>query len=147
MIVVAYVALLFGLGTQATRYSRLASLYQVKAANARALVDVFQLQAEKMSADLRRAENARELRAGRIPDGLLSAQKEFLKGLEGATTEAYKRYRYGLIADGEERQARLATWNLTRYRRLVAYYARLTAKYTRAARKPWEPVAPDPPPP
>jgi hypothetical protein len=34
-----------------------------------------------------------------------------------------------------------------RLNRLVGYHARLRAKYERAARQPWLPVAPDPPPP
>jgi hypothetical protein len=113
MILVAYVALLFGLGTQATRYGMLASQYQQKALIARSVVDALQLHAE----------------------------------LEGKSTEAYKRDRYGRSADGEDFQARLATQYLARRQRLVEYHTRLAAKYARAARRPWVPVAPDPPPP
>ena len=108
MILVAYFGILFGLGTVLSRYSGLAWQYHVKAVGDRAMADVYQTQIEKARADLERAENATELRAGRIPDGLLPSQKDFLKGLEGNATEEYKKYRYGIIADGEQRQASLA---------------------------------------
>ncbi|SIO43098.1 hypothetical protein SAMN05444166_4661 [Singulisphaera sp. GP187] len=145
MILVAYVALLFGLGTQSARYSGLARIYHEKDRAARAMVDFFQSQIEKSRVDLKRADNAKELIAGRIPDGLDPSQKVFLKGLEGKSTESYKQYRYGLIADGENRQAGLAAKNLAEYGALVESHRKLAAKYAKAAREPWVPVEPDPP--
>ncbi|WP_154673906.1 hypothetical protein [Singulisphaera acidiphila] len=145
MILVAYVALLFGFGTQSARYSGMARIYHEKGRSARTMVDFFQSQVEKSRADLKRTDAAKELRAGRIPDRLLPSQKEFLKGLEGKSTEEYRQYRYGLIADGEDRQARLAAGNVVQCGVRVDYYKRLAAKYAKAAREPWMPVEPDPP--
>src|SRR5262249_49745101 len=141
-ILVAYIALVLGLGIQATRWSVRAQQYQAKAASAVALAHFYQRQVARLEADLQPAENARELRAGRIPDGLLTAQKEFLKGLAGTTTKAYREYLYGLIADAEEQQARLTGQKLPRFRRVVRYQQELAAKYSQGARRPWMPVAP-----
>ncbi len=145
MILVAYFGILFGLGTVLSRYSGLAWQYHMKAVGDRAMVDVYQTQIGKAQADLERAETAKELRAGRIPDGLLPAQIAFLKGLEGNATEEYKKYRYGLIADGEDLQAKLGSQNLTDFTKLVDHYGKLGEKYTKAAKEPWVRVEPDPP--
>ncbi len=145
MVLVAYVGVLFGLGTVASRYSRLAQQYHFKALGSRTMIDVFQTQVQKARADLKRADNAKELRAGRIPDGLLPSQKAFLKGLEGDSTEEYKKYRYGLIADGEDQQAKLASQNVAEFTARIAIYKRLVEKYEKAAQEPWVRVEPDPP--
>ena len=109
------------------------------------MLEVFQNLLDRARADLKRADDAKELRAGHIPDGLLPAQKTFLKGLEGNATEEYKKYRYGLIADGEDRQAGLATLNVAEFTPRIEIYKRLVEKYTKAAQEPWVPVEPDPP--
>jgi len=136
MILVAYVALLLGLGSEAGRYSGVAWQYYAKALNSRTMVEVFQRQVQQNRVDLKRADNAQELRSGRIPHGLLPSQKAFLKGLEGKTTEQDTRYHYELIALGEDQQARLAGQNLTEYGTLIAYHKKLAEKYTKAAQEP-----------
>jgi hypothetical protein len=100
---------------------------------------------DKALKDAERTKNADALRAGRIPDGLLDNQKAFLKSLDQTATDEYKKYRYGLIADGEQRQAEIGAYNIAIYRRLVDYQATLAAKYEKAALEPWLPVEPDPP--
>jgi hypothetical protein len=142
---VAYVAVLCGLGSQVGRYSSLAMLYHSRALNARSMVDVFQDLAEKNRVNLMRADNAKDLRAGRIPDGISASQKMFLKELEGKATGQYKQYRYGLIADGEDLQAKLASQNSDQFTKLVQHYNQLAEKYTKAAKQPSMPVNPDPP--
>ncbi len=145
MILVAYVAILCGLGTVASRYSSLAQRYRANALNSRTLFDVFQNLLDKARAELKRADNAKELRAGRIPDGLLPSQKVFLKGLDGTATAEYKKYRYGLIADGEDLQARLASQNVAEFTPRIQAYKTLAEKYEKAAQEPWVRVEPDPP--
>jgi hypothetical protein len=145
MILVAYVGILCGLGSVASRYSRLAQQYRANALSSRTLADVFQGLLEKNQSDLKRAENARELRAGRIPDGLLPRQKTFLKGLEGNSTDQYKKYRYGIIADGEDRLAEIASQNVAEYTKRIEINRKLAEKYTRAAQQPLVAVEPDPP--
>jgi hypothetical protein len=145
MILVAYVAILCGLGTVASRYSSLAQHYRANALNSRTLLDVFRNLLDKARAELKRADSAKELRAGRIPDGLLPSQKVFLKGLDGTATAEYKKYRYGLIADGEDLQARLATQNVAEFTPRIEIYKRLAEKYEKAAQEPWVRVEPDPP--
>jgi hypothetical protein len=109
---VAYVAVLCGLGSQLGGYSSLAMLYHSRALNARSMVGVFQDLAEKNRANLKRADNAKDLRAGRIPDGISGSQKTFLKELEG---KAIEQYRYGLSADGKDLQSKLASQNADRF--------------------------------
>ncbi len=145
MILVTYLGIVCGLGTVASRYSAAARQFQAKALNSQTMVDVFQTVLERARADLKRAENAKELRAGRIPDGLLPAQQAFLKGLEGNATEQYKQYRYGIMADGEDRLAQLAAQNLSECTPVLEWHRKLAEKYTKAAQKPWVPVEPDPP--
>jgi hypothetical protein len=145
MILVAYFGIVCGLGTVASRYSGLALQYHMKALNARTMLDVFQGLADGSRADLKRADNAKELRTGRIPDGILPVQRNFLKGLEGNASAEYKKYRYGIIADGEDRLATLASQNLLEFTDRIATYKRLAEKYTKAAQQPWVPVEPDPP--
>ena len=145
MVLVAYFGVLCGLGTVASRYSSLALKYRASALNARTMIDVFQTQLDRAHVDLKRADSAKELRAGRIPDGLLPSQIAFLKGLDGSATEEYKKYRYGLIADGEDLQAGLATQNLAEFTPRVEIYKKLADKYEKAAQEPWVPVEPDPP--
>ena len=136
MILVTYLGILCGLGIVASRYSAVAIQYQAKALNSQTMVDVFQTVLERARADLKRAERAKELRAGRIPDGLLPTQQAFLKGLEGNATEQYKQYRYGVMADGEDHLAQLAAQNLSDYTPLFEFHKKLAAKYTKAAQKP-----------
>ena len=145
MILVAYLGILCGLGTVALRYSRLAEQHHFKALNVCTMMAVYRTLVERNRADLKRADNARELCAGRIPDGISPSQKNFLKGLEGNATAEYKKYRYGLIADGEDRTAGLAAKNLPQLTDRLANYERLAEKYTKAEQKPWVPVEPDPP--
>jgi hypothetical protein len=145
MVLVAYVGVLFGLGTVASRHSNLAQRYHFKALGSKTMIDVFQTQVQKARADLERADSAKELRAGRIPDALLPSQKVFLKGLEGNATEEYKKYRYGLIADGEDLQAKLAAQNVAEFTARIAIYKKLVEKYDKAAQEPWVRVEPDPP--
>lgn len=144
MVVVAYFALLFGLGTAIGRYSITARIHHAKALNARTMATLFETQAARSVDALKRADNAKELRAGRIPDGILPEQKAFLKSLDTASEET-RRYRYELIADGEDLQARLASQNVQTYSKLVDYYRWLAVKYDQAERRPWVPVPPDPP--
>jgi len=145
MVIVAYVALLCGIGSQVGRYSKLAMLYHTRALSARSMVNVFQGLAETNRVNLKRVDNANALRAGRIPDGISPAQKAFLKSLDGKATDQYKQYRYGLIADGEDLQAKLATQNVGQFTKLVEHYNQLAEKYTKADQQPWVPVKPDPP--
>jgi hypothetical protein len=145
MILVAYVALLLGLGSEAARVSGAARQCHAKALTAQAMIDVFRGLLEKSLVDLARRKNAEELRQGRIPAGLLPSQKDFLKSLDTTANEEYKKYRYALIADGEEQQAKLAEVNVGTYDRLINYHRKLAEKYEKAAQEPWVPVGPDPP--
>jgi hypothetical protein len=145
MILVAYVGVLCGVGSIAARYSQLAAEYRAKSLNARTLADAFQSLLKKEQPNLTRAENAKELRAGRIPDGIEPSQIAFLKGLEGKSSGQYKQYQYGLIADGEDRQAQMSTQIVPGLTRSLAHYKKLAEKYSKAEQEPWVAVAPDPP--
>ena len=94
-----------------------------------------------------RLRNAEYLRRGEIPDDIVQSQKDFLKSLDTdkKITPDYRKYRYELIADGEERLGHIAENNVKELTALVDYYWKLAAKYEKAQKKPWLPVAPDPP--
>lgn len=145
MFMVAYVAILCGLGVQVGRYSSLAAIYHAKALSAGSTAETFRELAEKNQDTMMRADNAKQLREGRIPEGITPAQKTFLKSLDGTASDQYKQYRYKLIADSEDQQAKLASQNAIEFTRLVDHHTQLAKKYREAERHPWAPVAPDPP--
>jgi hypothetical protein len=148
MIVVAYFALLFGLGVVAGRSGSSAKRYHQQYVNAKQMVDVFGgiLRKEQVQAPVR-LRNAERLRELAIPADILQGQKDFLKSLDTdkKVTPDYRKYRYELIADGEERLGRMAEKNVKEFTALVDYYAKLAVKYKKAQQKPWLPVEPDPP--
>jgi len=145
MILTAYAALYLGLFVSTSRVSGAARLYLSKTQGAQTTIPVFQKLLDDAVKNLGRKKSAEELRAGRIPDGLLASQKEFLRSLDKTATEEYRKQRYGLIADGEERQAELAAGNVEIYGQIVDFYRAMADKYEKAAREPWLPVEPDPP--
>ena len=49
------------------------------------------------------------------------------------------------MADGEDHLAQLAAQNLSDYTPLFEFHKKLAEKYTKAAKKPWVSVEPDPP--
>jgi len=60
-------------------------------------------------------------------------------------TPEYRKYRYDLIVDAEQRQGRQAGANTAIFARLVDYYSKIAAKYKHARNRPWEAVEPNPP--
>ncbi|APW60305.1 hypothetical protein [Paludisphaera borealis] len=145
MILTAYLAICLAVAVQTSRVSGAAKIYHFKARNAVTTGGVFQGILDQQIADLGRKRNAEELRAGRIPEGILQSQKDFLRSLDQTATEEYKKYRYGLIADGEQRLADIALSNVDVYSRIVDYFKELAEKYEKARLEPWLPVEPDPP--
>ncbi len=145
MILTGYTAVWLALVVRTSGVSGAARSYLAKSQNARELQAVYQKILDRCRADAERFRNADELRAGRIPDGLLASQKQFLKSLDQTATEEYKKYRYGLIADGEQRQAELGVENVKEYTRFVDYEKALAEKYAKASQQPWMAVEPDPP--
>jgi hypothetical protein len=145
MILVAYVAVLCGVGTLASRYSRLAAQYRAKALYASTVVDVFEGLLTTAQADVKRSEDAKELRTGRIPDGIEPGQKAFLTGLDGKSAEQYKEYRYGLFADGEDLQPKLSADIVSDVTRRIEICRRIIEKFTKDEQQPWVAVEPDPP--
>jgi hypothetical protein len=91
-------------------------------------------------------ENVAQLRAGKIPEGLLPGQVKFLRSLDldPKVTHEFRTYRRGLIQDGEERAGVRLELAMAFLRRLVDYHEQLATKYDRARRRPWLPVEPDP---
>lgn len=145
MILTAYLALWLGLVVQTRQLTSAAKSSWNNYLNARHTGAVFQKLLDQEVATAKRAGNAEALRAGRIPDGLDRQQIAFLKSLDGTATEDYKKQRYALIADGEQRQADTARSNVDVFGRVVAHYKAMEAKYAAAAERPWLPVEPDPP--
>jgi hypothetical protein len=148
MLVVAYVALLFGLGVVTGRIGESARRYHQQYMNAKQMADVFGgiLRKEQAQAPLR-LRNAEVLRDEMIPADLMQGQKDFLKSLDldKKVKPDHRKLRYDLIADGEEIVGRMAEKNVQTYTTLVDYYAKLAVKYKKAQHEPWLPVEPDPP--
>jgi hypothetical protein len=148
MVVVAYFALLFGLGVVTGRIGGMAQRYHQQYVNATQMVSVFGgiLSKEQAKAPVR-LRNAELLRDGAIPADIMKGQKDFLKSLDldQKVKPDYRKYRYGLIADGEERLGRMAEANVKEFTTLIDYYAKLAVKYKKAQQEPWLPVEADPP--
>jgi hypothetical protein len=146
MFVIAYIALLFGMGVSTAPLGAAARRYHQKYVTSLWMVATFRDQARKSGVEARqRQENLATLRLGKIPEGLLQSQKDFLRSLDQTATPEYRAYRYGLIADGEEFHGTRQARNEVGIQGLSAYFERLAAKYDRARWRPWIPVADDPP--
>ena len=146
MFAVAYLAVLMGLTVTTGRLGVNASVYHGRVLNARHMASVFYTLSEQAGHDARtRLESARAVREGRVSPALSQGQQDFLRSLDAGADPEFRRRRYALIADGEERLGRLAEHNAPGYANLARYYEALAAKYARAERQPWRPVAPDPP--
>jgi hypothetical protein len=145
MILVAYIALLFGLGMQAVHISGAARERRALSLNAQSMGDMFGSQSEKSLAEMhRRMKNAEELRHGRIPDELQEVNRAFLKSLDKTASDEYKKRRYSLMADSEEQQAKVAEEMFRTNERAANYQKTRADKYRKAAQEPWAPVGPDP---
>ena len=148
MVLIAYIALFFGAGVSTQRLGSTARLYYGKAVNSHSMAAHFRLLRDKFETDLaRKLENAAALRAGTIPEPLPPIQKDFLRSLDRdpKVTAEYRKYRYSLIADGEEVVANGQRQGLNHLRALIEYHDKLAPKYDRAQWRPWIPVEPDPP--
>jgi hypothetical protein len=145
MILIAYVALLCGMGVSAGRLGT-ARQYHSKsigyASLATAYRKTWQTFETGASQNLRAAAL---LRSGKIPETLHPSQKEYLRSLDGAATPEDRKSRYESIAETGEWSGKWDERNAVVYRRLTEYYEALAAKYDRASRRPLRPVAPDPP--
>jgi hypothetical protein len=115
MVVVAYLALLFGLGVVTGRIGGSAQRYHQQYVFATQMVSVFDsiLSKHQKEAPVR-LRNAQFLRDGAIPADIVQGQKDFLKSLDmdKTVTPDYRKVRYGLIADGEELLGRMAEKNV-----------------------------------
>jgi hypothetical protein len=148
MVVVAYVALLFGMGASTSRLGNSARQSHQKFVTADSMAKIFQIQGVKSEAEARLWRKAVEqLRAGKIPDSLHPDQVHFLRSLDldPKVTPEFREYRRGLIMDYEEQKLTMQERNAVVFRGLVEYNRQLAAKYDRARWRPWLPVEPDPP--
>ena len=144
MILIAYLAPLFGVGVEGHRIGGAAQQYHARKISARDMAVSFREIARKSATEApMRRHNAQQLRDGRIPDGILDGQKTFLKSLEKNATPEYRSYRFGLIADGEDLQLKSAEANLSAFEKLADYYEQIADKYAKAEQEPWVSVLPD----
>ncbi len=148
MLVVAYVAFLFGLGLSAERLSDSARQYTQKSMTFDSVADSYRKIGRDSGVEARQMRGTVEqLRLGKIPDGLLPGVAEFLRSLDvdpKATPESRK-YHRDLITEGIERTRTLYERNAIVWGDLAGYHRRLAAKYDKARWRPWLPVEPDPP--
>lgn len=150
MLVVAYFALLFGLGVWTDKLGSMARQHYQKYYASRSMVEIYGKLGQKSLAEVElRRRNLEQFREGKIPDGLLPIQKDFLRNLEKDPKAApeYRKYRRKLIEDGERFQLSPQESNVVVFRKLVDYHDKLKRKYDQARWHPWLPVEPDPPPP
>jgi hypothetical protein len=77
----------------------------------------------------------------------MQIQEDFLKSLDADTNvkPEHRKYRFDLIADGEELLARNAETAVQSLTANIDYFSELAAKYQQAIREPWLPVEPDGP--
>jgi hypothetical protein len=148
MVIVAYVALLFGVGISTTRLGIAAQRYLQESVNSAERARRYREQARECDADakLKRA-NVADLRAGRVPVGLLPIQREFLQSLQDdpKVTPDYRAHRRGLITEGEEAHRIRQEHNVGLMGRIAEHFEKLAAKYEWYSWHPWLPIEPDPP--
>jgi hypothetical protein len=146
MILIAYVALLFGMGVSTAPIGEAARNYEQKYRFSLDMIRVFREAAAKSSAEARqKLAAAAELRSGRIPDDLAPPQKALLRSIDPKATPELRKERYERIATAEEYGAKGPELSAAWFRKMVVYYEGLAAKYDRARRRPWLLVEPDPP--
>jgi hypothetical protein len=145
MILVAYIALLFGLGMQAVHLGGVARERRALSLNAQAVGDFHRREIETFLVEMpRRMKNAEELRRGRIPEELAKVNRAFLKSFDKTASDEYKKRRYSLMADSEEHQAKVAEEMIRTNERAANYWKTRADKYRKAAQERWAPVGPDP---
>ena len=146
LVVVGYLALLMGLGSEAERISKTARIYYTKEGYSRSISKRMEGLIEQNRKELESSARAETLRSGRIPAGLDASQTTFLESLNAPGTDpSYRKQRFNLIAESEERTAQLARQNIDAYKALYDYHKALEAKYARAKNHPSIPIEPDPP--
>ncbi len=146
MALVAYVALLLGMGRATLDIGRRAWTFSNKVITSESLATNFRPQPpihEQEAAS--RLANAARLDEGEIPDGLLPEQRAFLRSLEGTATPEYKKQRYQLMEKGERDLAKGRSYAAKATRMYIDHFDAMAAKYRLAARHPWRTVPPDPP--
>ena len=133
MILVAYIALLLGLGMQAVHISGAARERRALSLNSQSLSDMFRSQSEKWLVDMgRRMKNAEELRCGRIPEELEEVHRAFLKSFDKTASDENKKRRYSRMADSEEQQAKVAEEMFRTNERAANYQKTRADKYRKA---------------
>jgi hypothetical protein len=148
MVVIAYLAFLFSAIVSSHRLSIAAMRYSQKAITSAEMAKVFMESGLKVEVDAKlRKGNVAQLQAGKIPEGLLPGQVDFLRSLEldPKVAPEFRDFRRGLILKGEEQAEARAELAMAFLHRLVDYHEQLVTKYDRARWRPWLPVEPDPP--
>ena len=148
MLIVAYLALLLGVGVSTAGIGVAARRYLQERINSAEMVKIYREEARKCDADAKlKRKNVTELQAGRIPKGLHQIQRAVLQSLEddAKATPDYRTYRRGLITEGEEQNRIRMENNVVVLRRIAEHFERLAAKYEWFQWHPWLPIEPDPP--
>jgi hypothetical protein len=148
MVIVTYVALLFGVGVSTIRIGIAAQRYLQESVSSAERARIYREQGRKCDSDakLKRA-NVADLRAGKVPVGLLPIQREFLQSLEDdpKVTPDYRAYVRGPITEGEEAHRIRQEHNVVVMGRIAEHFEKLAAKYEWYRWHPWLPIEPDPP--
>ncbi len=130
MVVVAYVALLFGMGVSTERLGNQAREYYQKTVTARSVTESYETLARTSEAEAsRKRESVKQLLSGKIPDSLLPGQQDFLRSLDADSTISQKdrEYRRGLITQGEELVRNQQERSAVFFRNLVEYHKHLAS--------------------
>jgi hypothetical protein len=146
MLLVAYVAVVLALGVLTYPQSRRASIYHGRYTYSLSLAQSFRKTAiESEAAGSLRQQNAEQLRAGKIPEKLERAEKDFIQSIDQTPDPEVRRQLFFVTAEGEEQLAALHRRSLATISRLVEYHETIARKYRAAAARPLMRVEPDPP--
>jgi hypothetical protein len=146
MMVVAYFAFLFCAVVSSHRLTIVAARHLQKAITSAGMAKTLRELWLKTEGDAKLSrENVAQLQAGKIPDGLLPGQGDFLRSLDHdpKVTPEFREYRRRLIREGEEQAGARHQQTIAFLRKLVEYHEQLVTKYDRARWRPWLPVEPD----
>jgi hypothetical protein len=142
MVAVAAVGIILGIGIVAHRISRAARLYQQMANTAERKVHYYRSQAYQVqSVELQVVQPMKPLGAESLPLG----QKDSRQSPDQGESYESRMQRHNRMAGTAQRPPQFQHPFNNWCREMAEYQAMLVDKYRRAMRRPWLPVAPDPP--
>jgi hypothetical protein len=142
MVAVAVFGIILGIGIVTHRISEAARLYQQRANNSEQKARYFRSLAHQFE----NAENDALRKVEHLnPENLTPGQKDFLRTLDQGGSLESRMQRYKMMAESVEQERKYRHPFMIWHYEIAEYEEMVADKYRRATRRPWLPVATDPP--